>query len=683
MVLSPSAPDEPGQPEARYRALFENMMDGVAYGRVLYDENGAAVDFLHLAVNPSFERVTGLSKVVGQRVSQLPPKLTAHLGGVLGALGRVAAGGPAERFEVDLGPGSRVLEIGVIGAEPGFALAIFADVTARKQAGWQAEADRARLETILGTVPLGVFLVEGPHGIITYINQHAQDAYGFQSVGLTVEENLRIVRARAADGSPLPPDDVPSRRALRGEHVRDEEMILERPDGTTYRVLTSASPLPVAAGRPAAAVVAFVDITELKRGENALRRSEGRLKQELQTTRILLHVAGSLAEWTDLQSVLRGLTEAVVDATPHTRATFALWDEAKREARIVISSGASPIPQFSAPVEDFSPAFQRAVATMQTAVVDYDSLPPERKRFADTVGSRNAVLVPLVYHRRLVGGLYVDDPGVRTDFNPDEIRLFEGIASQAAVAIENARLFEAQSNIASTLQQALLEMPAQIPGIRFSHLYHSATEQASVGGDFYDVLKLADDGYLLLIGDVSGHGIEAARSATFVRDAVAVFASVGRDPNEILTDANAALLRRGFSGFVSVVLAVISTDRRRLSFCSAGHPHFVIRRAHGGAMLAGSQHSSPLGVFPDWSCTLEGASLAQGDVMLFYTDGVTEARFGNELFGEERLLKWARTTGQVALSELPSALLTEILGFTGGPLQDDLAILAVEIDGAA
>jgi phosphoserine phosphatase RsbU/P len=347
-----------------------------------------------------------------------------------------------------------------------------------------------------------------------------------------------------------------------------------------------------------------------------------------------------------------------------------------------VSSGEERILSFTAPVADFSPDFQRVVECQDTVVADYDTLPEEQRRMARAVHSHKGILVPVAYRARLLGGLFVDDPGKRAAFPEQEIQVIEGIAAQAAVAIENARLYEAQSNIATTLQQALLELPAEIPGIRFSHLYRSATEEASVGGDFYDLIQLRDAGYILLIGDVAGHGIEAARLATFVRHAVAAFAEEGKSAEEILADTNDALLRRGVSVFVSVLVGVLSPDRRRLSFCSAGHPNLVLRQQDAAVLLAGAGTAPPLGIFPEWACVMSELDLTSGDVLVFYTDGVTEARNGTAMFGEEGLLRWMQRSRGLPLADLPSALLDEVLSFTAGSLRDDVAILAVEIEGA-
>jgi sigma-B regulation protein RsbU (phosphoserine phosphatase) len=97
-------------------------------------------------------------------------------------------------------------------------------------------------------------------------------------------------------------------------------------------------------------------------------------------------------------------------------------------------------------------------------------------------------------------------------------------------------------------------------------------------------------------------------------------------------------------------------------------------------MLASMSHHPPLGVFPTWWCNVESLPLRQGDILLFYTDGVTEARANDELFGEGRLIEWLAQSVDVPLEQLPAALLTAVLAFSGGVLKDDVAIMAVEIE---
>jgi sigma-B regulation protein RsbU (phosphoserine phosphatase) len=175
--------------------------------------------------------------------------------------------------------------------------------------------------------------------------------------------------------------------------------------------------------------------------------------------------------------------------------------------------------------------------------------------------------------------------------------------------------------------------------------------------------------------------VEAARIATFVKDVVYAFAARGGTPGNILSDVNDALLRKGAAGFVTVLVAILSPDRRHLAFCSAGHPSLIRRGAKGNAALLVRKYSPPLGLFPEWSCSVGEVALVPGDLLLLYTDGVIEARGGSELFGESRLLRWLDRRSDVEVHALPGALLADVLKFSGGNLHDDAAIVAVQIGG--
>lgn len=328
-----------------------------------------------------------------------------------------------------------------------------------------------------------------------------------------------------------------------------------------------------------------------------------------------------------------------------------------------------------------TPLGRRAETSREPVVVnDVDKTAPEDRELLRSFGIRSTIIIPLIVRDRVIGGLFANHNSRAVPFAPSQVNFARRVGNSISLAMENAQLFGQQKSIAATLQQALLRLPADVPGLRFSHLYRSATEAAAIGGDFYDLIPLQEDHCILLVGDVSGHGVEAARAATFVRDAIAVLASEDKDPEEILISTNNALLHQRVSAFVTLLLAIISPDRRLLSFCSAGHPHMVLRRHNGETTLAGVHHHPPLGVFPNWSCSVERLPLSPGDLLLFYTDGVIEARAGEELFGEERLLEWLRERTDIPLADLPSALLDDVLAFSGGLLQDDVAIMAVRIE---
>ena len=222
----------------------------------------------------------------------------------------------------------------------------------------------------------------------------------------------------------------------------------------------------------------------------------------------------------------------------------------------------------------------------------------------------------------------------------DRESLFESLKvseeKYRALAAENQRLYQQQFDIAENLQGALLDIPAEIGTVKLGHLYRSASEAARVGGDFYDVFGDREGNVGILVGDVSGHGIQAARTATLVKDVVRAFAHQSLEPDEVLGHTNQLLIEKGLPGFVTVFLGILDCGTGRLRYASAGHPEAILRKASGNMEKLLSR-SSPLGVFAEATWMMRDVELVTNDRLLLYTDGVTEARRDGELFGEERL----------------------------------------------
>ena len=532
------------------------------------------------------------------------------------------------------------------------------DLTAQKQAeealAFQAELLANVQDPMTGT---------DENFVITYWNEAAERVFGWKAeevVGRPAADVLKSrLQGRAREeavaelfSTGMFRDTVIYARKDGGEiHADVSTALLRNPDGTVKGTISAQR-----------------DITERWKMEEALRRSEKR-------TRLLLQVADAVAEWTDLDRVLDASLKAVVEATAHTRASVGLLDQAGKRIQVVASAGEEPMEPASAPLLSFSQALQDALSTGSSVLVDYDRLPPEQRQVADTYRTRHSLLAPLVYHDKVTGVVLVDDPGEWVPFTPEEQDLIQGIAAQAAIAIENARLYEAQKNIADQLQLTILDLPPRVAGLDFSHLYHSATEEAIVGGDFYDVFERPDGSIVLLAGDVSGHGVNAARVATMVKASLVAFAQNGEHPGAILEHANQLLMRKRVAGFTSVLLAVYEPATGRLEYCSAGHPNLMLAHPDGVVEIAGKNHL-PLGIFPEWSCTVDAARVEPGDTLLFYTDGLTEARLDGSFFGEHRLSEVLSRRVGWELRDLPQALLDEALEFSNGRLQDDVAILA-------
>ena len=169
--------------------------------------------------------------------------------------------------------------------------------------------------------------------------------------------------------------------------------------------------------------------------------------------------------------------------------------------------------------------------------------------------------------------------------------------------------------------------------------------------------------------------MEAARIATLVKDTVHAFAHQFRHPHLVLRETNRLLVEKGLPGFVTAFLGFLDSESGKLVYSSAGHPPPMVS-VHGRITLLESP-APPLGVFADARYMDTEADIPPGSLLLFYTDGITEARRDAEFFGEERLAAALERTRDVPIEMLPSALLDEVLAFTGGLLRDDAALLAV------
>ncbi|MGI5940074.1 MAG: SpoIIE family protein phosphatase [Thermoleophilia bacterium] len=258
-----------------------------------------------------------------------------------------------------------------------------------------------------------------------------------------------------------------------------------------------------------------------------------------------------------------------------------------------------------------------------------------------------------------------------------EKRLRESEERYRDLARENERLYRQQLKIAESLQLALLNIPSEMGPVHVGHLYRSATEAARVGGDFYDAFEINNRTIAVLVGDVSGHGIEAARTATLVKDVVHAFIHESLYPHQALRRTNALLLQKKLPGFVTLFLAILDTISGTLLYASAGHPETLLRRPSGEVLLLGTG-SSPLGVYPDAVWKPAEIALDIGDLLLLYTDGVIEARRDGEFFGQQRLMNLLKSA-PIGPEELPQMIINRVLAFSQGTLSDDVAVLALSL----
>ena len=264
----------------------------------------------------------------------------------------------------------------------------------------------------------------------------------------------------------------------------------------------------------------------------------------------------------------------------------------------------------------------------------------ELHTMARVLGVRSSIVAPLAGHGRVFGALTLATTESGRRFTEQDLAIAEDLARRAALAIENARLYSAEHDIAHALQQSLLPGTlVQPPGIEVVARYRPAGEGAEVGGDFYDSWQTGDS-FFLAIGDVAGHGPAAAALTSLTRQAMRVVSLYEQSPSRILAVVNDTIRAQSApEQFCTAALAMLRRvdEGYSVTVACAGHPPPVVVRAGGGVEEIGV--CGPLlGVLPQREYDDRECRLALGDLVAFWTDGVTERRHRSGMFGEERLL---------------------------------------------
>jgi phosphoserine phosphatase RsbU/P len=213
-----------------------------------------------------------------------------------------------------------------------------------------------------------------------------------------------------------------------------------------------------------------------------------------------------------------------------------------------------------------------------------------------------------------------------------------------------------------------------IEGFEVGHVYEPGA--GLMAGDFYDLYQTAPTRLAAVIGDVSGHGIEPSITAFQVKYLLRVFLREFRDPAQALEKLNEALFGHGGSEeFASLCLALFDLEASTVRIASAGHPPAIFW--HDGEIRYLRATGPLLTLDPNGSYTSKETELRPGDVLLMYTDGLVEARSGDQLFGDERVAQMLRRDPGQEADVICKSLLEAARDFSAAPLGDDVAILAI------
>ncbi len=683
--------------------LTELILDRAHNAAVLMDEQGVVTYW-----NPSAERIFGVAReqAVGRRVADLivPERLRgAHLEGLERFL--VDGTGPVldQRIEIAAvrADGSEFpVEITISAHRDGarwFFHAFIQDISERVH----GERDRERLveelqaalrgrerrfDAIVGSLTDPVTIRDRDHRFL-YANRAALAHLGFESW-----EQLRATApatimsdylVRDERGEEVAMDDIPSVRLLRGEAA--EPLLIQtiqHDTGVQRWNLLKAAPLLDEQGEVDATIMIIEDVTEQRRAE--LRNA------------FLADASAALASSLDYEQTLRNVAELAVPGIADWCAVDLVDDDGDRRTvavahvdreRLALAEALRRyVPDRVDPDVGLGRVLRTGEAVLYPHVTDEmiaaAAVDTEHLELLRAVGFRSLLIVPMRLGERILGAMtLVSAESVRTLDRFDQ-ELAEQVAARAAAAIENSRVYSERSRIARMLQQDLLpeQLPA-IPGYDLGSIYLPAVETSMVGGDFYDIWEVQGR-WLVVIGDVTGKGIEAAALTALVRHTLRAAAEFQRSPAELLSFVDATLKKRPSLSVCTALCVALEGDTATIA--AGGHP--LPLYITGDGVREVGEHGPLLGAFPAARWQDSTLALKAGSTLLAYTDGITDARGGDqERFGLERLRDTLAQLAERPAAEVIDELARRLEEFQIGMHTDDTAAIAVHrrADGAA
>ncbi len=312
------------------------------------------------------------------------------------------------------------------------------------------------------------------------------------------------------------------------------------------------------------------------------------------------------------------------------------------------------------------------------------SLPPTLQQIFE---SPALLGLPLIARGHLVGAMLVDHPALGGQIDQRRLNILSGIAHQTALALENARLqseattaerMERELEVARGIQTSFLpdKFPIE-PGWEVAAFYRAARQ---VGGDFYDFFPLDDGRWAMVVADVADKGVPAALFMALSRTLLRAVGTSRREPAESLIRVNELLLRDTRSDlFVTIWYGLWDPTTGRIHYCSAGHNPPLLVRADGSSEQLHSRGIA-LGVMPSIKLAENEVFLKPGDMLIAYTDGVTEAiREDKTAFGVVGLQSTVVSQRHKTAQELARNVLKAVDGFVSGePQFDDLTMIVLK-----
>ncbi|HEY5430385.1 MAG TPA: SpoIIE family protein phosphatase [Solirubrobacteraceae bacterium] len=545
--------------------------------------------------------------------------------------------------------------------------------TLRRQAAADVSAERRRLEQTLQQLPVGVMLAELPSRRVVLGNRQAAEILGHGILPEVTEGDYDGYELLTLERERVKRDDGPLARAIRlGEVVEDADMLYRTGSGRVIIVRISAAPIRAEDGTVVAGVLVFQDVSERVRTERLLAAQRDILALVAsgvslpRTLESIVTCVEQLSEYDAWASILllsgdgRRLERGAAPSLPDA------YNEAIDGLRIGPTAGSCGT----------------AAHRGETVIVSDTSTDPlwlDYRELAAEHGLRACWSTPIrADDGELVGTLaiYYAEP---REPRAEDRRVVDLLARTAGVAIGRARDADARARQLAELQSSLLPRALpDVPGIRAAVSFHPEERGSEVGGDFYDLFSLPGDAWGFVVGDVCGHGADAAAVTALARHTTRAIARLERRPSGVLSIVNDELRTSDHERLCTALYGRFEpiADGIQLTLACGGHPAPLVRRVDGHVETV-RVRGPLLGVFDDAEFPETTIDLVPGDTLLLYTDGLVERN--PRVLGDAGL----RTLVASLRADDADGLLAELersaFGSPPDPLPDDAAVLAIQV----
>jgi serine phosphatase RsbU (regulator of sigma subunit)/anti-sigma regulatory factor (Ser/Thr protein kinase) len=499
------------------------------------------------------------------------------------------------------------------------------------------------------------------------------------------------------------PDDARIARsaideALQGPDPYRAEYRIVRPDGEVRWLAARGIVNRDEAGRPVRVVGVASDLTERRAAEEErqrllVREQRARRAAEAATARLafLASASAALASTLDYTQTLANVASVAVP-------TFADWctfdlrrddgtlecvavhhqDPAKLDLARELLRKYPPDPNLAGGAYEALRTQRPQLVVEVTEEMLRRSARDERHlELLRQLQLSSVMIVPLLARHRPLGVLTLAGAESGRRYTEDDLALAAELGRRAALFLDNARLYERERRIATTLQEAFLPAALpQVPGFKLDAVLVTGSHEASLGGDWYDAFRLPDGRIGLSIGDVMGRGLRAAGAMVLVRQTIRAAAHGHEDVTQILTRANRLLRESDAEDTATALVAILDPVRSTLTYASAGHPAPLVATPDG-AVASGAVGGPPLGLGGlDQAYAEHQLALPPGALAVLYTDGLTEhAR--DPVEGEAQLAASLRAQRGQEAADPADAIRRRVLGTSTA--HDDVVVLTVAV----